>query len=62
LKKSRNWQFVTFEPLDARMNCRGVSELVGASAGLLALLINAAGFTILGLIALAPTTLTRPLV
>ncbi len=43
------------------MNCRGVTELVVASVGLQYHLINALGFTILGLMALA-ATVTGPLV
>jgi Kef-type K+ transport system membrane component KefB len=48
--------------LGARMNCRGVRELVVASVGLQYHLINALGFTILVLMALATTTVTGPLV
>ncbi len=44
------------------MNCRGVTELVVASVGLQYHLINALGFTILVLMALATTTVTGPLV
>ncbi len=48
--------------LGARMNCRGVTALVVASVGLQYHLLNALGLTILGLMALATTTLTGPLV
>jgi Kef-type K+ transport system membrane component KefB len=48
--------------LDARMNCRGVTELVVASVALQYHLINALSFTILVLLALATTTVIVPLV
>ncbi len=44
------------------MNWRGVTELVVASVGLQYHLLNALGFTILGLIALVTPTVTGPLV
>jgi len=47
--------------LGTRMNCCGVTELLVASVGLQYHLLNALGFTILGLMALATTTLTGPL-
>jgi K+:H+ antiporter len=48
--------------LGARLNCRGVTEMFVASRGLQHHLINALGFPILVLMALAITTATGPLV
>ena len=44
------------------MNGRGISELVVVSVGLQYHLLNALGLTVVGLLALAATTLTGPLV
>ena len=47
--------------IGALMNCRGVTELVVATIGLQAQIINTLGFTILVLIALITTATTGPL-
>lgn len=47
--------------LGALMNCRGVTEIVVASIGLQAGVINELAFTILVLVAVVTTAMTKPI-